>query len=332
MDYGACMPDENSIADPLTLAWFKAWLGGMDRISNLESKIKKSGSFEIHDQYITELGVQFLVNAFQNYMEQNSDSLHITTKAEAENMILDFLDKSDIKYIYDIKDAEERVKFDDLLSYCRDLCSRTVLSLVLDKMEGERDAQGLMVLKKTMISYFLNRKQNRQDSKYAIALFFDIVLELSASQRTRTRMENTVCINTSGKPGEGKHRDLVNEHMFRETKGAIKGMHSNLKDLNVDKTISSLSIVNQITKHDLNSMLFTSSGSTSSHDYIGDDHRAEMAEEILKVNPFKLEREKVTFFDKSMGSPYAGLTEAKVNSFVERNKKNFKRKFHEKLL
>ena len=98
-------------------------------------------------------------------------------------------------------------------------------------MEGEKDALGLRALKTVMVTYFLNRKENRQDSKYAAALLFDLVLELSASERTRIRMENTVCINTSGKPGDGKHRDLVNEHIVRETKGAIKGMHSNLKEI-----------------------------------------------------------------------------------------------------
>ena len=230
MDYGACMKDETNIADKLTLAWFKAWIGGLDKISNAESNIKKCGNFELHDQYITELGVQFLVNVFQNYLEENVEDLDVNTKSDAQQLILDFLDKSDIKYLYDIEHADERCKFDDLLSYCRDLSSRAVLSLVLDKMEGERDAQGLRALKTNMVTYFLNRKQNRQDSKYAIALFFDLVLEQSASERTRTRMENTVCINTSGKPGDGKHRDLVNEHVVRETKGAIKGMHSSLKE------------------------------------------------------------------------------------------------------
>ena len=97
-------------------------------------------------------------------------------------------------------------------------------------MEGEGDALGLRALKIAMISYFLNRKQERQDSKYAPALLFDLVLELTASERTRTRMENTVCVNTSGKPGDSKHRDMVNEHIVRETKSAIKGMHSNLKE------------------------------------------------------------------------------------------------------
>ena len=97
-------------------------------------------------------------------------------------------------------------------------------------MEGEGDALGLRGLKIAMVGYFLNRKQNRQDSKYAPALLFDLVLELTASERTRSRMENTVCVNTSGKPGDWKHRDMVNEHIVRETKTAIRGMHSNLKE------------------------------------------------------------------------------------------------------
>ena len=79
-------------------------------------------------------------------------------------------------------------------------------------------------------------------------------------------------------------------------------------------------------------MMIKSSGSTSSHDYIGDDRRAIMAEKISEIDPFSTDRKKVTFYDKSMGSPFAGLTQVKVDCFVKRNRKNFKRKFHEKML
>ena len=70
-------------------------------------------------------------------------------------------------------------------------------------MEEEADSLGLRAIKMAMIGYFLNRKQTRQDSKYAAALLFDLVLELSSSERTRSRMENTVCVNPNGKPVEG---------------------------------------------------------------------------------------------------------------------------------
>ena len=195
-------------------------------------------------------------------------------------------------------------------------------------MEEEGDALGLRGIKVAMIGYFLNRKQNRQDSKYAAGLLLDLVLELGASERTRTRMENTVCVNTSGKPGGGKHRNMVNEHIVKTTKTAIRGMHSNLKDLNVDKTISSLSIVNQVTEHDMKSMLCESSGSHASNDYIGMERR----EEISKMNPFSRKRDKLEFYDKCRGSPFSGLNMEKVGRFVDRNKKNFSRKFNANLL
>ena len=128
------MKDEDNIDDRLTLSWFKGWLGGLDIISNQESKIKKTGCFEMHDQFINELGIQFLSNAFKNYLENNSDSLSVTDSGKAQSLILDFLDKNEIRFFFDPdKGVEEKDKFDDLLSYCKDLCGRTVLSLVTDK-------------------------------------------------------------------------------------------------------------------------------------------------------------------------------------------------------
>ena len=196
-------------------------------------------------------------------------------------------------------------------------------------MEEEGDALGLRGLKTSMVCYFLNRKEHRQDSKYAAGLLLDLVLELGASTRTRARMENTVCVNTSGKQGGGIHRDMVNEHVVKQTKTAIRGMHSNLKDLNIDKTISSLSVVNQVTSHDRKSMLCENLGGHSSNDYIGNDRREVMKDEIAKINPFSKNREKINFFDKSKGSPFSGMNLEKVERFVKRNKKNFSRKFNE---
>ena len=194
-------------------------------------------------------------------------------------------------------------------------------------MEEEGDAFGLRGLKISMICYFLNRKQNRQDSKYAAALLLDLVLEMGASDRTRARMDNTVCVNRSGKVGGGVHRDMVNEHVVKETKTAIKGMHSNLKDVNLEKTISSLSIVSQVTEHDKKSMLSPSSGSHASHDYIGLERREVMTAEIAKIDPFNKNRDKIDFFEKTAGSPFSGLNMNKIERFTERNRKNFKRKF-----
>ena len=77
MDYKACMPSENNVDDILTKSYFKAYLGGYDKITNCESKIKKPGLFEIHDQFEMELGMQFLTNAFEHFFEENLDSICI---------------------------------------------------------------------------------------------------------------------------------------------------------------------------------------------------------------------------------------------------------------
>ena len=50
MDYSACMQNDDNIDDTLSISWFKSWLGGLDIISNKESKIKKTGNYEIHQQ------------------------------------------------------------------------------------------------------------------------------------------------------------------------------------------------------------------------------------------------------------------------------------------
>ena len=51
MDFKACMINDRNVDDPLTLSYFKALLGGLDSITNQESKMKKPGSFEGRFQY-----------------------------------------------------------------------------------------------------------------------------------------------------------------------------------------------------------------------------------------------------------------------------------------
>ena len=97
------------------------------------------------------------------------------------------------------------------------------------------------------------------------------------------------------------------------------------------KTISSLSILNQIARHDMESMLHDQKGQ-SSYNYLGPLKTEDMRKEIERVNPFSRNRPKQTFYDKSRGSPFSGMTLQKLEKFVVRNKKNFLRKFHEKLL
>ena len=95
----------------------------------------------------------------------------------------------------------------------------------------------------------------------------------------------------------------------------------------MDKAVSSISVVNRIASHDIESMLFSSLSSSTSYDYIGDERRKLMAEKVAEINPFSKSRNKIEFYDKSMGTPFAGMTLDKVKRFLERNKKNYRRRF-----
>ena len=179
-------------------------------------------------------------------------------------------------------------------------------------------------MRTTLIPYFLNRKSTAQDSKYARCLLFDLILELSASERTRQRMDNYVCVNPSGQAGQAIFRDKQNEIFVKADKAALRGLHSNLTDIDVLKTVGALSSVSAIIKHDRDSMLFKSSSSSSSHDYVGKERRDFIADQVAKSDPFSTDRTKIKFFEKSKGSsPYHGLTKDWLETFIQRNCTNF---------
>ena len=63
------------------------------------------------------------------------------------------------------------------------------MSLVLSSVEHESDGLGLRAVRLAMIPYFLNRKQDHQDSKYAARLLVNRIWYMQASQRTKARID-----------------------------------------------------------------------------------------------------------------------------------------------
>ena len=76
----------------------------------------------------------------------------------------------------------------------------------------------------------------------------------------------------------------------------------------------------------MDSMLSTSFSSTTSYNYIGEERTNLMSDKIKEINPFSTDREKITFFDKSMGTPFAGMNQEKIKAFLARNKTNYRRR------
>ena len=158
------MKTEQNHEDEGTLPWFATVLG-FDFASNDAHKIKKQGMFEKHDQLFMNIGTQFLINALENFLKKNPASLlKVDSEDSAEAFVLAFLKSSKIEFFFDVNRAEDE-QADDLKTYCRDMCSRLVLSLIIDRCEKQEDPLGMRAIRRIMIPYFLNRKCKVQDSK-----------------------------------------------------------------------------------------------------------------------------------------------------------------------
>ena len=207
------------------------------------------------------------------------------------------------------------------------MVARFLLSLAFDACEEEGDAEGLRALRRVMVSYFLAQKPDRLDSKYASFTLIDLAVELSASERTRKRMDLYVTINPSGTPGGGLFRDKFCEHCVRAVKGCLRSTHGGLDDIKLEKEVGGLSVITEIIEHNRSSVLRGRVGKQHSKDLIGDEVREQLEEYTAKFNPFKRTREaKYTFLDKSKGGVFKGLTVKILDRFIESKKREFKLK------
>lgn len=125
--------------------------------------------FEKHDQMIMEVATQYLINAMENFEKREPEALKTVVDEEsAEAFVLHFLEESKISFYFSedqaVKDDQD-ADADDLITYCRDMVSRLVISLIFDRCEKEEDPVGLRGVRRLMIAYFLNRKNKVQDSK-----------------------------------------------------------------------------------------------------------------------------------------------------------------------
>lgn len=320
------MPTEVNREDELSLGYFRTILG-LTHISNSANNIKKD--FEKHDQFCLEIGKEIIKNAFVTVMNSSVDTFPRNEEG-AKDLILTFLKKAGIKYYYELENYDEEHPYDDALSACRSLASRTVLSLVADTAVHESDGMGCRAVRTVMILYFLN-KRLAQTSKYAASLLSNKIYFLGASEKTQTRIDYLACCNPKGGDGNGLDRDIVNEHKVRDCKEVLKGLHSQLTDTVVTKSVLGENIVSMLRTHDNDSVLYHGASSTTQQ-YLSDDQKLRIKNELNRIQPFSQERPKISYFDKIAGSPFSGLTEERILWFLKRNKANFKKSYPHKNL
>ena len=150
------------------------------------------------------------------------------------------------------------------------------------------------------------------------------------SERTKTRIDLLATCNPTGGVEKGLVRDTVNEHKVRLVKNSIRGLHSQLSDSVLSKTVLGSNVLHQLYEHDNEAMLLSLTGGGSSYEYIGKDLKLKIRGEIEKVRPFDLSRKKRDHFEKTSGSVFSGLTVERVDRFLTRNKANFKRSYPHK--
>jgi hypothetical protein len=211
-----------------------------------------------------------------------------------------------------------------MMSSCKDNAGRTVISLVLNSVEHEGDGFGLRAIRTVMIPYFLNRKEDIQDSKYAPRLLFNRIWFLQASRRTQARIDLMACCNPSGKPGHSIARDQENEHKVKSTKNILRGLHSQLGDMPVEKAVLGSNILEIIDGHDRQAMLLLVEAGKSSYRYLSGAQKKKIREEIGKMKPFDYNRGQIDYFDKTRGV-FSRLTVEQIERFLLRNRVNFSR-------
>ena len=285
----------------------------------------------MHDQFLGAVQTSYLLNMFDNYMEKNAKKLEaVKDTNSAVSFVLGMFDDFGVQLFFDpSKSVPEKKKGeDDMFSYCKDMVERFLLSLVFDVCEEEGDAEGLRALRRVMVSYFLAKKPERQDSKYASFTLIDLVVELAASERTRKRMDLYVVINPSGTAGGGLFRDKFEEHCVRAVKDCLRNTHGGLDDIKLEKEIGGLSVLTGIQQHSRSSVLRGKQGKEHSKDLVGDTVREILDENVSKEDPFNRSREvQHSFLDKSKGNPFQGLTEPDLVRFIKRKKAEYNSKY-----
>ena len=322
-DICALMKDLVNLQEVLSLGWFRCLLG-LSSVTNDPKVMKTPGQYEKHIQFLETIGTECIIEAFRTTKQLctpvNSDSSFEAVKT----FVFEVLSKAGIQ-LYFNPDEDEPVYYDDVQNYCRNLSARTIISLVFTRLEHEGDATGLRAIRKLLIPYTLNRKHGIQDSKYDMWLTLDEVSYSASSERTKARVDALACANTSGKQGGSIHRDKLNEIIIQKCKNSLKGMHSSLEDILVEKTISSMNVTNQIVDHDRESMLLPVAGGGSSQKLFSREDIMEIRNEYRKIQPFVLNRDKHFFKTKQSPSVYSGLTMNDFERFLIRNKQNFAR-------
>ena len=194
------MEDRGTLMNVMTLL-------GAHWFTTEKKQIVKCGNFERIKQHHQAFQVAALVNMVSNYTKANGVNLAlIRSKADIYSFLRDMFQVYGLMWYWDpsfVDPLGDRKC--DLLMATRDQVIRLLWDLAFEECERENDSLGLRGLRRVAVPMFRN-KSKAATSKYALYTLIDLIVDLSASERTRERMNIHVTVNSSGTRGGGMHR------------------------------------------------------------------------------------------------------------------------------
>ena len=206
IDIKYAMPDEEYMEDRGSLKHAMASLNAT-WFTNNQKNMNRSGMFERHAQYHQAWQIEALLNMYLNYTKSTGVvESQIKSRIDIEALLRAMLAKYGCQWFWDptFQDPLLDCRCDLLLS-TRDQVIRLLWDLAFTACEKENDSLGLRTLCRISIAFFRN-KSKAATSKYALYTLIDLVVYLSSSERTKTRMDHLVTVNPSGTRGGGMFR------------------------------------------------------------------------------------------------------------------------------
>jgi hypothetical protein len=290
------------------------------RISNKEAKIKKSGNFEEHSNFMITVGSTLLEEALERYYAKLAvEGVVIEqTVAGARNFLDSFLTDSKIQLWWDPA-AEELTFYDNAEEYAVSAATRALVLMVFKHAVKYGDATCIRTIHKVLAILFQFSSTN-MNSQYGPSLMNECLDYEGLSSMDKMRADSMITVSMIGVEGKNIAVDCMCEHKVGGCKCLMDRFTTSF-DLNVvERAMKAQNTVLQMTDYLLDSVCREDlkTGGGNSVIYFKEEEKAAIKKELRKLSPLEdpQGRDKVEYSFRVRG-PWKGLTMAKVNRVVQ---------------
>ena len=175
-----------------------------------EGNIKNN--YQKCQKFFKQVSDQHLKIAFETFIHESGRRVYNKSTEGAIELMTDFFEKKGIQWIWDFE--KEFSYVDRAQAVGADMIVRGLIFTSLDMVIHLGDAQGLHVMTKVLVMFFLAREQP-QRSKYAREMLLNVIKYKGLSSRSKMRHDLYFKVNLSGKPGKCVSSDMVVEWCVR---------------------------------------------------------------------------------------------------------------------